>query len=300
MMHEWINMSLLLVAGILILALRPWPRLGWLSLFLFWTAISKALHLAVPLFSGDLFLTVGMGVTCLLLIGTIWEVVERRGLAMKIWLLASLASLLTAMFVSFDLQNSLIPRLLLFGGLACLLGRSLKERNLPLFALAFMGGGAFVNELTAAAALAWPHELLEVRGLIFAGWVSVFSVVLVGGVLWPEAVNLLRRSAAREPASGGLVPAPAFSGQELPRMAEIETILHRASLAATLEHEEYLNIEQVAYYLSVPSELATQFIERNSIRKHHSPRIEGGWVVRKSDIRKALEDQGIDLGGDRT
>lgn len=297
MMHGWVNISLQLLAGILMLAFRPWPRFGWLALFLFWVSISSVLHLSVPLFASNEFQMVGIGISCLMLIGAVWELAEQRGIIMRTWLFISLVTIAATLLAPGANTIATWPRLFLFAGMSGLVGRSLKERNLPLFIIAFIGIGGFINDALVALSLQYSHQLLSVRPQIVAWWITATGLLLIGGILWPEFVALMNRSLAPSALPRTLTPAMVTSAaRDLPHMAEIDQILERASVAATLEHEEYLTLEQAAYYLSVPPELAVLFIEKNKIRKHHSPRSERDWVVRKSDIKSVLHDQGIEVG----
>lgn len=306
--HAWINTILVLLAGIFIIAFRRWMHLRWLVCYIFYSSISVILYMGVPIFNNYAFFTTRRFVAYLLLLGMIVEIFRKDFREKPWWIYPSLVLIVISalFFPPYDVYY-FIPRVIPYLVLAFSLQKAIKNSHLPLFAFSLMAVGAVISDVLKSLIWLNTTDILKVQRAIDPWWSTAVYAILLGGILWPEIVRLLKKSLVikDETNAGYRHPANVVSFPLSPQMSnpamkidridksidEVEDYLKKAAVASTLANKEFLTLDEVSDFLSLPRELAAVFIEEQGLERITPVKGAKYWIVRKRDILKAIAER---------
>lgn len=299
--HAWINAVLGLVTGLLMVSFNRWPHMGWLITHVFLAAGSNILLLGVPALLDPVQIKLLQMIGYLVFLGAVTELTRATNGSMPRWSYPAALVIIAAAFWP-DASGAMLflPRIVLYGGTALAMGRAIRGRNLPLFALAFMSFGQLVSDGLKALAVITPHPILTVQPQIDVWWTTAAWSLFLGGILWPELEVLVRETALLRHTAFIDQPLPARAGKSIRDIARIgqeindlDRFMQNAAVASSLTAKEYYSLEELAVFLSAPESVARAFVENNGVRKIFPVGDPENWLVSRREVKEALLRSGF-------
>jgi hypothetical protein len=198
----WFNTALPGVMGAAVLLTRRWRHLRWFPIYALLVFLMNVVYLTwlynypfywIKHLSGEL-----------LALGVVVEVLRKEANKRPLWPWLALASLASVYFLPIDGGLKFyLPQEIFAIGLALELPTALRIRSAPLLAWAVIGSATVVSDLIKFLS-PWEkiHEIMRMLDPIFF---TIFGLILLCGIFWPELSALGRRVAA---ASAGLRAGP--------------------------------------------------------------------------------------------
>ena len=319
MLHGWINTILIGIMGLSMLSMERWRKLKWFIVYSLVLFFGTVIYLLIPQLQTYQVYSAKRSIDYLLLLLAARELIKHyfhSDWKLDLWFTLSLIPILVAfpfgVFVpriQLPYVGYLLPRVVMFAGIAVISYRALSRKYHLLFAVSMFSAAVLISDIqkiSGSPYLAWMYQVN------FDLWVfTAYSVIGLYGIFYKEIVWLKSRfglrvgSSTMVTTSGMKIETEVTFGSTLDdllnlpvnrlpgssdELQNLDNLLEFANRHIDVMHQDFLNPRELATYLGCGAEkTAEEFVTSLGVSKIVDKKDAEKWKVKRSHIDRIFD-----------